>query len=391
MNLKKSFLLARLIQLKRVRWLTILLFTITQLAVAQAPRELSAIFEVAGQDSGALLGTYVKGVGDLNKDGYDDVAVSAPGQLLTYIYYGAEIMNQQPSLILEGGGTITSGDFNGDTWNDLAIEKYYRDTVNIFWGGINMDEVPDITLHSENLYDGFGRNSLGAGDINGDGITDLIIGAAAYPYIDTVPNNYWRGKLYIYAGSNQLDTIPQVTFEGDTTNARIGLDLTIADVNNDGKKDIIALGYNKLINVIGSNRYFCFSVFLGDSDFNLSKDYYVSSENILLPFKDHITCFDADGDNIDDILVNKVYIFKGGNQLDTIPTYYVAPPNNDTISFGSYPWVSGGGDFNGDGFKDILISRTEGYPFGVPGFYLYLNRLNHPGQYVAYRVFSEYW
>lgn len=368
--------------------LIILIFVIILSTFAQAPKELSVIFEVAGKDSGALLGDYVKGVGDLNKDGYDDVAVSASGQLLTYIYYGDKTMNQQPSLTLEGGGTITFGDFNGDSWIDLVIEKKYKDTVNVFWGSLYMDTIPDVTLRAENRYDGFGRNSLGSGDINGDGIVDLIIGAAAYPYTDTVNNNYWRGKIYVYAGKSQFDTIPKITLEGDTTRNLLGINISSGDINKDGNYDILALGFNELSSS-GDEQFFYFSVYLGNSNFNLRRNYYIDSRKFSGGFRDHITCFDSDGDGIDNILVNKVYIFKGGTQLDTVPTYYIPPPNNDTTNFGLYPWVRGGGDFNGDGFKDMLISRTEGYPFGVPGFYLYLNRLNYPSQYVAYRVFSE--
>ncbi len=366
----------------------ILLFAITQVALAQAPKKLSVIFEVAGQDSGALLGSYVKGVGDLNKDGYDDVAVSAPGKLQTYIYYGGQTMSQQPSLTFEGGGTITSGDFNGDGWIDLAISKLYKDKVLIYFGKPEMNSIPDKILSGEynNIgYSGFGYKTASS-DINGDGFDDLVIIGS-----DIVnPSNEGRGKLYLFAGGLQIDTIPVITFLGDTLRAGLGWDLDIGDINKDGEEDVVVLGYNQLSS-IGTEQYFYFSVFLGDSMFQMQRNYYVDSRKISGGFKDHIASFDADGDGIDDILVNKVYIFKGGTQLDTVPTYYIPPPNNDTTNFGSYPWVSGGGDFNRDGFKDMLLSSTQGYYGGVPGVYLYLNRLNHPGQYVAYRVFSEYW
>lgn len=366
--------------------LAILLVLFSRAAVAQAPKELKPVFEVAGQDSGALLGNYVKGIGDLNKDGYADVAVSASGQLRTYVYYGGKTMSQTPSLIFEGGGAIVSGDFNGDGWTDLAIEKYFRDTVLVYFGGAQMDTIPDALLHAENRYDAFGR-TLREGDVNGDGITDLVITASAYPYTDTVTGSYWRGKIYVYSGGTVFDTIPRATIIGDTTKAGLGYDLAVGDVNKDGKKDIIGLGYNQLSS-IGTEQYYYFSVFLGDSSFQLRRNYCIDSRQIAGGFKHHIACFDADGDGIDDILVNKIYIFKGGAQLDTIPTYYVPPPNNDTSNFGAYPWVSGGGDFNRDRFKDILLSRTEGYFGGVPGVFVHLNRLNHPGQYVAYRVWS---
>ncbi len=361
--------------------LSLIFAVLCNCAFAQAPKELHAILEVPGTDSGALLGTYVKGVGDLNKDGYADVAVSAPGKLLTYIYYGSKTMSQTPSLTLQGGGAIVSGDFNGDGWIDLAIYRMYQDTVLIYLGGPKMDTLPNIILAGKNFGDNYFGYNLAVGDINGDGFDDLI--ASGSDIED-------RGKIYIFAGGLEMDTIPTTSLLGDTLRAGLGWDLTVGDINKDGKKDILALGYNRLSSS-GSEQYYYCSVFLGDSTFSMKQDYYIDSRHVPGGFGDHIACFDTDGDGIDDILVNKIYIFKGGSHIDTLPTYYVGPPNNESSNFGSYPWVSGGGDFNGDGIKDMLVSRTDGYPFGVPGVYLMLDGKKHLGQFVAYRVYSDYW
>ncbi|MCK9426336.1 MAG: FG-GAP and VCBS repeat-containing protein, partial [Ignavibacteriaceae bacterium] len=241
--------------------LTFLLFGIN--VFAQSARELHTIYEVAGADSGAMLGYYVKGVGDLNKDGFTDVAVSAPGQFKTYIYYGGVPMSPKPTLTLEGGGTIASGDFNGDGWIDLAIEKLI-DTVFIYYGSAKMDSTHALILAGEYSQDNFGH-IMAVGDVNYDGFDDLIISAPSFPHGESESS---KGKIYIYAGNKQIDSLPKEVIIGDTSHVALGYDLVVGDINGDGKKDIVALGYNEL-NPLGSKHFFYLSIFLGDSAFNL--------------------------------------------------------------------------------------------------------------------------
>lgn len=360
-------------------------FFIYQTSFSQPPKELKPILEVAGNDSGAALGYYVKGVGDLNKDGYADVAVSAPYAYKTYIYFGGRPMSNKPALTLEGGGKVVSGDFNGDGWIDLAIEKWLKDTIFIYYGGTVMDSIPDIILHSPQSAEHFGFN-IASGDINGDKIDDLIIAATSSDYLDTI--NYLRGKIYIYSGGTIFDTIPRLSISGDTLRAGLAWDLASGDVNGDGQQDIIALGYNQQ-NYSVSKKFYYISVYLSDSLFQLKRNNYIDSRYVPGSFSDHVQSFDADSGGVDDILVNKIYVFKGGAHLDSLPAYYIPPPNNDTTNYGPYPWVSGGGDYNGDGVKDILLSATQGYWGGVYGFVVMLGRPGSPGHYAAYRIFSQ--
>lgn len=348
------------------------------------PRELRPIFEVAGTDSGAMLGSTVKGIGDLNHDGYTDVAVSAQGLRKTFVYYGGNPMSTTPALTFEGGGAITSGDFNGDGWIDLAIQRYFRDTVFIYYGGAMMDTIPDRVLVGEHTGDSFGF-ALASGDLNGDGYDELIITARQFSSQTNDPD-FFKGKIYVYAGGSYLDSIPRITFQGDTTRAGLGHDLAISDVNADGMKDILALGYNQ-VSSIGQEQFYYFSIYLGVQNFQMSRNYYVDSRTIARGFKHEIAAFDADGDSIADILVNRIFVFKGGQTIGLQPTYYVPPPNNDTTLFGPYPRASGGGDYNRDGVKDVLLRGTVG--MSPPGVFVMLGRPNSPGHYVAYRVFSQ--
>lgn len=362
----------------------VLLVFLFQVAHAQQPVELKPIIEVAGADSGAELGWYLKGVGDLNKDGFADVAVSAPRRLRTFVYYGGRPMSSQPALSVAGGGHITWGDFNGDGWTDLAIEKWFRDTVYVYYGRAAMDTIPDVVLSQDSDYFG---HPFAAGDVNGDGYTDLVIPTLDVNTRDT--SLYLRGRIFIYAGGPQFSQTPVRVLAGDTIKAGLGWDITTGDVNGDGRKDIIALGYNQ-VSSLGSGKFYYVSVFFGDSVFHLNRNYYIDARRVPGGFEQHVASFDADGDGIDDILVNKIYIFKGGSQLDALPSYYVAPPYNSTENFGPYPWASGGGDYNKDGVKDILLSSSQGYFGVVPGVFVMLGKQGSPGQWAAYRVFADY-
>ncbi len=371
--------------------LILLLFCLIQLALAQAPKELKPIIEVRDKKGDTRFGEYTMGVGDINKDGYADVVVSAPVPRLSYLYYGGNPMDTLPAKVFNSGGRIASGDFNGDGWIDLAIELFFHDTVQIYYGGEDIDTIPDVILHAENVstrnIEGYGF-SLRANDLNGDGITDLIISAAYNTYIND--STLFRGKIYLYQGTTEgLDTIPVWTVVGDTVRAGLGYDIAIGDINNDGKKDIIALGYLGYNNET-QDEIFYIKIFINEGNFNFKEEYYIDSRNTAGGFREHIESFDEDGDGIDDILVNRVFIFKGGKNFNTTPTYYVPPPYGDTTMWGPWPVVSGGGDYNGDGIKDILLSTTLPYSHGTPGVTVYLGGINKAPQFVAYRSFTEW-
>lgn len=342
--------------------------------LAQPPKELRTIIEVAGTDSGSLLGYFVKGVGDLNKDGYADVAVCAPWRFRTYLYYGGKNMSKTPGLIFEGGGKVVTGDFNGDGWTDLAIGKWFKDTVLVYYGGPAMDTIPDVVLAMNSDYFGL---EIAAGDLNGDGYADLAIATWDQNYSDSL---YAKGRIFVYAGGISMDQTPVAVLVGDTLRAGLGYDLAIGDVNSDGKKDIVSLGYNQA-SANGALNFYYISVYLGNVGFSLKRDYYIDARKVTWGFANHVKSFDVDGDGVDDILTDGVLIFKGGSIISTSPTYIVYPPNKDTTSWGRYPRIGGGGDFNGDGKKDLLMGPT-GF---ASTLLMYLGGKGLNQSYVAYK------
>ena len=209
------------------------------------------------------FGQVVCGVGDLNHDGYADVAVGAPlhtragGDVgLVQIYLGGPRgLHRAPHGRIEGGrgdelgylSTITAaGDVNGDGYGDVVIgaplhsgEGENTGQVSLYLGGPDGLRTPAV-WHA----DGFGSGamsgfSLQVGDVNGDGRPDLVVGARGFArspktkeagavlvYLGAGPRRYFEPRPAWWAWSGQAD-------------AQLGNSITLADFDGDGCADIL--------------------------------------------------------------------------------------------------------------------------------------------------------
>ncbi|MEO8447739.1 MAG: FG-GAP-like repeat-containing protein, partial [bacterium] len=140
-----------------------------------------------------------------NGDGYSDVIVGASNSSLrgrAYIYYGGASMNNTEDLTMTGEApnnlfgisVSTAGDVNGDGYSDVIVGSRNHNGLTgrayIFYGGASMDNTADVTMTGETTNNNFGCSVSTAGDVNGDGNPDLIIGASGY--------NNNTGKSYLY-------------------------------------------------------------------------------------------------------------------------------------------------------------------------------------------------
>lgn len=163
---------------------------------------------------------WMTAVGDVNNDNVPDLLISAVGKVL--VYYGGSSFNPKinsPDLTITGsasgfGKTIAViGDVNKDGFNDIAIGapnatiNNHRDTgsVYIVKGGtgtrtINVDSSPSdliVRIDGTNLFDRFG-SSIASVDADGDNLIDLAIGA---PLAD-VDSYLMAGKVYLFKGKD---------------------------------------------------------------------------------------------------------------------------------------------------------------------------------------------
>ena len=198
--------------------------------------------------------------GDVNNDGYADLAVGAWGYEPAaggsdvggvYVYHGsstgiASSASQDPSNLTgtadfdDFGDSVALGDVNGDGYDDLTVGSpgyssstgrayVYLSDGSVISGTINM------TLTGENSSDCFGE-AVAIGDIDNNGFAELAVGADFYDGNGTDSNT---GKVYIYDGSSSgIGSSASQSIIGSSDGELLGTVLIINDANLDGYKDL---------------------------------------------------------------------------------------------------------------------------------------------------------
>ena len=228
-----------------------------------ATRPVTDVFDakftpIIGEKAGDEFGASV-GAGDFDHDGFMDIAVGARGDVvgqgmskgMAYIYRGSATgIATTPSMVLQGdqakseyGRTMTAGDINGDGYADLIVGAHgtnegagtHQGKIFIYFGSSKgISATPSQTLIGEHGGDEFGR-TFDVVDMDGDGIKDLLVGASGHTGQLTS-----QGKIYIYRGTPKgVDPKPWFTRAGDNANDEFGRSLAGADINGDGHLDLI--------------------------------------------------------------------------------------------------------------------------------------------------------
>ncbi|MCC0177667.1 FG-GAP repeat protein [Waterburya agarophytonicola K14] len=422
-------------------------------------------FIVRGIDPDNNLGSAIS-LGDVNGDGIDDLALGAPyggGKLTSYgeeysvgdgrayIIFGkrdgftASIdlasLNANNGLTLGGidfqdnlGTSITSaGDINGDGIDDLAVSAANagktitnnngysysdrRGEAFIVFGSRNFNSPPNLAqlngsngfkIEGKAAYNNLSDDLSNAGDINGDGIDDLIIGTSAAgdvldsPYANGDSDR--RGESYVIFGSrngfnsqlnlNSLNGSNGFTIGGINPEDRLGNAVNNAgDINGDGIDDLI-LGA-KTANqtgeytaeggvyvIFGKNNNFAPQFDL--SNLNGSNGFAIPGLNLDDNLGNAVAAGDINGDGIDDLIFGAntagqtIQGFEGYNYSDRRGETYIlygknkgfaAEINLDSLNSADGGKIAGvgtedllgsaissGGDINGDGIDDFVTS-----------------------------------
>ena len=179
------------------------------------------ILRLNGENAFDKFGYAIAGA-DVNGDGENDVVVTAPHTFheefqagAAYVYFGGTDFNATPDLIIKGdkvkagiGMAIAAGDINGDGISDIIMDAHAK--VFLYYGGadiklrIESDPTPNVKIRSDSGRhggSGFGYTLAFAGDIDGDGFGDIAIGNKRRSSPGTYDN---AGTLYVFRGGNDL-------------------------------------------------------------------------------------------------------------------------------------------------------------------------------------------
>lgn len=196
----------------------------------------------------AALGTHVSCGKDVNDDAGIDALVSVPGASEVWLLKGDGLAKTVAWTSVGGGGELAVAlldDVDGDGISDLAIGETVANSVYLFYGGALADGSlidADHIVSGEGFEDSAGRAVASAGDINGDGQGDLIVGAPESDSPDTA-----AGSAYLLlsggTGSSEL-AFADAIYRGSGSGDRAGYTVTGAgDTDGDGFDDVLVGAY----------------------------------------------------------------------------------------------------------------------------------------------------
>ena len=335
----------------------------------------------------AQYGWSVGTAGDVNGDGYADVIVGAPYwdggvpfEGAAWVYLGQEDgLASAPSWYKRSGNEDaqfgfsvgTAGDVNGDGYDEVIVGAPYWSKPQLYEGAAfvyagsssGVNSAPAWSKASDQEGAWFGYSVGTAGDINGDGYCDVIVGA---PHWDDGEEN--EGAAWVYTGSlgDGLSSAPAWYMQINQEDAEFGFSVSTAgDVNRDGFSDVIIGSPYWEDDKTNEGRAW---VYLGSLT-GLSKIHQWHAESntftALMGFSVS-TAGDVNGDGYSDIIVGapyygddglsnegKAWLFEGSPSGVNAGYAWTRESGQDGAQYGYS--VSTAGDVNGDGYADVIV------------------------------------
>ena len=360
--------------------------------------------------------------GDMNGDGFDDIAMASLSQM--YVYLGStdiQVSNPITVPIISAPLALTVSparagtvfcDLNGDLLQDLFIEDFssYETGVQFFGTlgstsltntlplNIQLPGEADITIEGITNLTSWGtsrQKKMACGDFNGDGTPDLALGVPT----ENPHTQFQAGSVYIIPGDPGITAGKPLTltmpaqagaildgldgYEGGEGGDQFGTSLAAADINQDGKDDLIisapgGWGVNNWYGFAGEIYLWLGRAFTGQrSPISAQASWVVYGEDIYNYLGFSLATGDFDGDGAPEILAgcpvcdvrNEPYAISGKGyafepldfsgvvrvdqvaQVRILPYTYSPELGSAVISL----------DLSHDGYSDLLISAPSMY------------------------------
>jgi hypothetical protein len=345
------------------------------------------MFEVNRDTS--RFGHSVSGAGDVNGDGYSDVIVGAykydNGEYkkgMVFVFYGSssglsDSWNWRAEYNADGinfGSYVsTAGDVNGDGYSDVIVGAYRYDNEEedegaaFVYHGSSSGLSATVNWSAESDQDStwFGGSVSTAGDVNGDGYSDVIVGAQRYDN-----GEQWEGGAFLYHGSpSGLSASHNWMYESNRALASFGYSVSSAgDVNGDGYSDVIVGAPD-----YGNGESFEGMAFVyrgSSSGLSVSYDWTAESDLSSASFGSSVSSAgDVNGDGYSDVIVGaygydngetnegRVFVYHGSSSGLSDSADWSAESDQEWARFGFS--VSGAGDVNGDGYSDVIVGARH--------------------------------
>ena len=323
----------------------------------------SIVLALEGTAGGDLAGCAVAGVGDASGDGVPDLLVGARGHdagganagraFLVSGAVGAVLWSVDGTAGDNLGNAVCGlGDVDGDGLGDVAVAAWNADPAGSNSGAVRVLSGATgalIRAHAgESTYDFFGSAVASAGDVDGDGVGDLVVGASWSDFAGS-----GAGSAYVYSGATgaQLLVLRGLA-PGDAFGAAVA---GAGDVDGDGRADVAVGAPGADASGASSGSATIFS----GADGSVLR--VANGAAMGDGFGGALAALDADQDGVPDLAVGAYASDEGGTSAGSVRVLSGTDGSILATLLGDTPEdrfgaaVAAAGDVDGDGREDLLV------------------------------------